>query len=93
MTKRLNKYQRIAAGLLLLFSALFLPWWITILLGISFAFLFPRYIELFTVGFMIDLLYGIPVSWYFDTLFVVGTSSFAAYFLIEYLKTKLLIYA
>jgi len=50
--------MRFLAGLILVLSILYLPAWVSILITISFAFVFNAYYEALIFGFMADRLYA-----------------------------------
>ncbi len=51
---------RVLLGIAFLFSALFLPWWLTICIGIFAIVLFRMYAVVIFGGFLMDMLFGIP---------------------------------
>jgi len=51
-------YKRIMFDSALFLSLFFMPWWVTILLGVIFLYIFDSYFELLFLGFFIDVLYG-----------------------------------
>ena len=53
--------KRILADALLVAFALFLPWFATLALGSLFFFFFDSFFELIVAGFLMDLLFGVPL--------------------------------
>ncbi|NTV44764.1 MAG: hypothetical protein HGA67_03675 [Candidatus Yonathbacteria bacterium] len=53
-------YTRIGYGVTLLLSVLFLPWWVTLVLGIAGTIVFPRYVEIIVSGILLDFMYAAP---------------------------------
>jgi len=51
-------YERIAADIAILFSALFLPWWSALFLIFLGALFFKNFYEAFFFGLLLDALYG-----------------------------------
>lgn len=68
--------RRIFADIGMFASVLFLPWWVTLLLGIGFFFVFESYYELLISAFLIDILYGVPLALFggFTAVHTVGTA-------------------
>lgn len=54
--------RRIFADVLLFASLLVLPWWVTLLLGGAFFFVFNSYYELLAVALLSDIMYASPIS-------------------------------
>jgi len=55
----LNKIlARISCDTVLFASVLFAPWWLTLLLTLTFLMLFQNFFEAFIAGLIIDALYG-----------------------------------
>jgi hypothetical protein len=49
---------RIFFNIILFLSVFFLPWWISILLGLIFVFIFSEYYEIIVLGLLLDSLYS-----------------------------------
>ena len=52
---------RIFFDILLFLSVLLLPWWVTLSVAVLGMTLFSRFVEVIAVGFLLDLLFGIPL--------------------------------
>lgn len=79
--------ERLIVNILLLFSILYLPWWLSLAVAVGASFWFFRYYELIAVGLLIDLLYGQGATYFFP--FIVTTGTIVLYITIAFLKTKL----
>jgi hypothetical protein len=68
--------SRIISILILLFSVTFLPFWVSVLLGLSAMFYFPIFFEIVILALVSDLLFGVPsqVLWFSSFTTVVSTS-------------------
>ncbi len=53
--------KRLLAGLALLFSAIFLPWWLSLPLMLCCSLSFNLYLEGIVLAALLDLIYGAPV--------------------------------
>jgi hypothetical protein len=53
-----TKRVRIAADVILFFSVLFFPWWVSCILALLGVFFFENFFEAFFAGMLIDSLYG-----------------------------------
>ncbi len=80
---------RILVFIVLLFTALFYPFWVLTTLGILSIVYFPRYYEGVTVFFLSDLLYGFDGGRFGGIYFISGISAIIAFFIIEFLKEKI----
>ena len=80
---------RILVSVLLLFSVLFLPFWVTVILALAGMIYFPVYWEAVALFFLSDLLYGTREARYFDIFFVSFIVSFLVLIIIELLKKKI----
>ncbi len=83
---------RILASVLLLFSVLFLPFWVTAILALAGMIYFPVYWEAVALFFLSDLLYGAPEAKFFNLVFVSFFVSLAVLLALEALKKKLKFY-
>lgn len=61
---------RIILGSILFASALVLPLWVSVIIGVVGLILFPSYYELVAVAFLSDLLFAVPQSRFFSFQFV-----------------------
>jgi len=76
-----NLYKRLVADFTLLFSALFFPWWITLILMIIGVFFFKNFYEAFFIGLFLDALYGTEViNFYGFRLFFAAAGLFLIFF-------------
>jgi hypothetical protein len=85
--------QRICYDILLFISVLFLPFYISIVLGIVGMFYFSFYIESVIFFGISDLLHGAPVAKFHNFEFILFTSSALGLLVVEFSKTKLKFYA
>lgn len=83
---------RILASFLLLFSVLFMPFWLSVLLAVFFMFYFNIYWEAIVVFFLSDLLYGVKEPKFNEMIFVSLVTATIALLIIEALKKKLKYY-
>jgi len=83
---------RIIAFIVLLFSVLFLPFYISAILAILGMFYFKIFWEAIIVLLLSDLLYGTKEAKFSNTLFVSFIVSILILILIEFLKRKLKFY-
>ena len=78
--------KRITANLFIAFSILMFPWWVTVLLVGASILLFERFYEAIVWGALSDLLYGVPLYFFFN-IQAVFTILFSVLFLLgEYIK-------
>lgn len=85
--------KRVFFSIILLFSVLFLPFYITIPLAIFGLFYFPVYFESIVLLFISDLLYGAKEMRYFDFRFVMSSLTLLLFILIVFFKKKLKFYS
>ncbi|MFA6273812.1 MAG: hypothetical protein WC662_01500 [Candidatus Paceibacterota bacterium] len=83
---------RILAFFILLFSILFMPFWLSIILAIIGIIYFSFFWEAIILFFLSDLLYGIKEEKTFNVIFISLFTSFLIVIIIEYLKRKLKFY-
>ena len=83
---------RISAFFLLLFSIIFLPFWVSVLIGLSLMAYFPVYVEAVFVFILVDLLYGAPEVKFQGITFVSLIGGALALFIVEILKKRLKYY-
>ncbi|MEX0933809.1 MAG: hypothetical protein WD003_00920 [Candidatus Paceibacterota bacterium] len=62
--------MRLIANAILFVSLLYLPWWLFLVLGIIFLFIFRSFYELVGWSLVVDLLYGTDTSLFFNTHFL-----------------------
>jgi hypothetical protein len=83
---------RILVSVLLLFSVLFLPFWVTVLLALAGMIYFSVFWEAVVLFLLSDSLYGVGKEKYFGLVFVSFIASFIILILIEILKKKIKFY-
>ncbi len=83
---------RISAIFLLLFSIIFLPFWVSALLGVGLMAYFPLFYEAVVLFFLVDLLYGAPEVKFYGIDYATLIFSALALFGIEFLKKRLKYY-
>ncbi|OHA20195.1 MAG: hypothetical protein A2849_04065 [Candidatus Taylorbacteria bacterium RIFCSPHIGHO2_01_FULL_51_15] len=81
--------MRIIVDLLLVLSALFLPWWLTIFCACVLFFVFERFYELFLVALFMDLLYGVPTEMFAGSEFILSILGVCLYFLLAFAKKRM----
>ncbi len=84
--------RRILADILLFASALFLPWWITILAAFACFFLFQYFVELIIIGFLLDVLFGVPLPRFGGFQFVLSVISVLFFGVGTFLKRRMRVY-
>jgi hypothetical protein len=80
---------RILASLVLLFSILFMPFWVSVILALAGMIYFPFFIEAVFLFFLSDLLYGTPESRFFNIVFVSFIIALISFIILELLKKRL----
>lgn len=83
---------RIILNLLLLLSVLFMPFWVSVLVGLAGIILFPFYIEALILFLLSDLLYGVEQDRFHGILFLSSIIILCSILLLEGLKKKLKFY-
>ena len=83
---------RILASVLLLFSVLFLPFWVSILLALAGMFYFSVFWETVVLFLLSDLLYGAGEAKFHGAVFVSFVSAIIVIIAIEIVKKKLKFY-
>jgi hypothetical protein len=63
-SKKVIFQRRILADMILICSVFLLPYWLTAIFGIFFAFYFENYYEFLCAGLAIDFVYHIPLARY-----------------------------
>jgi len=84
---------RILASVILLFSILFMPFWISVILAFASMAYFPFFLEAIFLFFLSDVLYGVNEARFFGIIFISSGISFLLLILMEFLKKKLKFYA
>ena len=82
--------KRVAYGACLILAAFITPWWCAVLLSIMGILYFENMYEVIFVGLIIDMLYGIHVSWFGITIwYTIGLS--AALYILTNIKSRILL--
>jgi len=84
---------RILAGVILLFSILFMPFWISVILAFAGMVYFPFFLEAVFLFLLSDLLYGVKEARFFDIIFISFIISTTLLVALEILKKRLKFYA
>ena len=85
-------WLRISFAILLLFSVLFLPFWVSVILAILGMLYFSLFFEAVALFLLSDLLYGATEPKLFNIFFFSFILSIILLLVIEYLKKKLKFY-
>jgi len=80
---------RVIADIVIFFSILYTPFWLTLLALIGAAFYFRSYYELIGGGILIDMLYGTPLVKFFDVSFITTIITVSLYFIIDRIKQNI----
>jgi len=80
---------RILASIILLFSILFVPFWVSVILAFAGMAYFPFFLEAVFLFFLSDLLYGTSEIKLFNTVFVSFILALVCFIILELLKNKL----
>ena len=82
---------RISLNILMVSSILFLPWWLSILFALVLLFGFEA-VEVLGWGLLIDILYGTPLTLFFNFTFIFTLLFFVLFLSTQYLKRYLVFY-
>lgn len=82
---------RIAFNVLMFTSVLFLPWWITAIIAISFLFKFTAY-EIILWGVFADMLYSASAPSFYNIEFLFTISAIVIFVLAYFIKKRLMFY-
>ena len=80
---------RIIISCILLFSVLFLPFWVSVAIAIIGMIAFRYYFEAVVLLLLSDLLFGAPTARFYNFTFVSFTLSLVLLIVIEFVKDKL----
>lgn len=80
---------RIVADCFLFAGVFFLPWWAVFIFASFLFFIFDNYYEWLGAAFLLDLVYGIPLSRYYGFQFVFSLVALALFFLFLPLKKRM----
>lgn len=83
--------KRFGLVILLIFSAFFLPWWLSLPLAILGFFSFKFFIEAVLVFFIMDLMYAIPEPRFGGYMFVMSSIALLFLVAINLFKKKIII--
>lgn len=87
----IHRRTRLVADILLGFSILYLPWFVSLALFILFSFIFERYYEGVVGAVLFDLLYNTSAStlWLHNP-FITTEIAFIGYIVIQYLRKRII---
>ena len=83
---------RILASVLLLFSILFMPFWVSVILALGAMIYFNVFWEAIFLFLLSDLLYGVKGGKFFSIIFLSFVVSAVVLILLEFTKRKLKFY-
>ncbi|HEY4486918.1 MAG TPA: hypothetical protein VJB70_04270 [Candidatus Paceibacterota bacterium] len=83
---------RIIAQFIMLFSLLFLPWWVTALCGIVFLFFITSFYEIIFWGFLGDVLYGTQITSLYNFSYLMTVGALVLFVLMQYAKKEMRLY-
>jgi hypothetical protein len=81
--------KRILLSALIIFSLLLFPLWITALLVIAGILAFNWFVEAVIAGFLMDSLYGVPISFFHGYIFIATLVAAVILAIAQYVKPKL----
>lgn len=87
-----NNAWRLVADLIFFCSILFLPIWVSVIIGTLFLFFFRSYYEYIAFFALADILYSAPEAQYHNFLLIMTAGSVVIFIFSEWLKKKLLRY-
>jgi len=82
---------RISLNILMVSSILFLPWWLSILFALVLLFGFEA-VEVLGWGLLIDILYGTPLTLFFNFTFIFTLLFLTLFLVTTHLKQRLIFY-
>ena len=80
---------RILASVILLLSVLFMPFWVSVLLGLAGMAYFPFFVEAVFLFFLSDLLFATPEPKFSNVVVVSSSMALLCFIALELLKKKL----
>ena len=80
---------RILASILLLFSVLFMPFWVSVILALVGMVYFPFFIEAIFLFLLSDLLFGTKEVRLFNMVYVAFSGALISFIILELLKKEL----
>ncbi len=84
---------RILSCIVLLFSILFMPFWMTCILAILGMIYFRFFVEAVALLFLSDLFYGVKEVRFLNSIFITLITSSLILVLVEFIKKKLKFYS
>lgn len=84
---------RILFSVLLLFSTLFMPFWVSVVLALAGMFYFSIFWEAVILFFLSDLLYGVKENKFFGAIFVSSVIFGTVLMVVEIVKKKMKFYS
>jgi hypothetical protein len=91
---------RVLVSIAILGAIIIAPWWVFAIMALVSVFLFKKYYEIIVLGFIFDLIYGLPINTLegnfidiirFSLIFTI--SSVVVFFVVERLKKNLKFYS
>lgn len=82
-------YFRVIYSLVYFMSIFFLPFWVSVLIGIASMIFFRKYYEVLIFFFIFDLLYAVKIDIFSDFVFVTFIAGVLLFIIIEFIKDKL----
>ncbi len=83
---------RILLNIAIISSMFYLPWWVVIILALPGVFLFDGFYEIFFVGLLLDVLYGVKAEEFYGIWFVFTIIFTIIYITIKRLKKNIRFY-
>ncbi len=83
---------RIASGVTFLGSILIFPWWISLSIGLTLLIGYSYFFEIIIGGFLVDMLFGVPIDTILGWPFPVTTLALLLYLLRLSIRRKLFIH-
>ena len=83
------RISRILAALFLLLGVLFLPFWLTLVLGVGMMIYFSFFVEAMALFLISDFLFGVPTTKFFGITYFSFLTAALLFAIIEFVKTRL----
>lgn len=84
----MEKIGRFVFDIILLLSVFILPWWFFVIMAVIGGFVFPFFAEMIVIGLVVDILYHVPVDFFFLTDLIYFFVGLALFLVIEAIKKK-----
>ena len=81
--------KRVVVDALLVLGVFLLPWWFVLPLACVLVFMFEDFFEFPLVAFLIDLLYGSPLPYFFNSSFILSIGALALYAVLTAVKKQM----